>query len=155
MADSSLMDQTFHYVLSTMVERGFAPHYTEVARALSVPPEEGKKVLHELMGTGIPCWFHPGTDFIASFAPLNNLPTQYRITVEGRQKWFAQCGFEALAVCWLFPGRTVTVEAPCLDCGEPVRLDVRDGAIEKAAPAGIYGYIDVPVKDWRKNLPYS
>ena len=49
-------------------------------------------------------WLHPETDYVASFPPLNNLPTQYRITVRGEQKWFAQCGFEATSVTWLFPG---------------------------------------------------
>ena len=29
-------------------------------------------------------------DYIVSFAPFNNLPTQYRITIEGQQKWFGQ-----------------------------------------------------------------
>ncbi len=42
------------------------------------------------MGAGTPSWLFPDTDQIASFAPLNNLPTQYRISVEGEQKWFAQ-----------------------------------------------------------------
>ena len=90
MADSKMMDRTFHFILTTMVESGVAPHHTEIAKAFSVPPEEGKKLLHELMGTGIPAWLYPDTDQIASFAPLNNLPTQYRISVEGQQKWFAQ-----------------------------------------------------------------
>jgi hypothetical protein len=27
---------------------------------------------------------------VVSMAPFNNLPTQYRITIEGEQKWFAQ-----------------------------------------------------------------
>ncbi|MCH8898763.1 MAG: hypothetical protein IIC33_10770 [Chloroflexi bacterium] len=57
---------------------------------MSVPVEEGKVILHELIDTGIPAWLHPGTDYIASFPPFNNLPTQYRITVGGEQKWFAQ-----------------------------------------------------------------
>ncbi len=155
MPDLEMMDRTYHFITETMVERGFAPHYTEIAGALSVPPEEGKNLLHDLMGTGIPAWLFPDTDYIASFPPLNNLPTQYRITVEGEQKWFAQCGFEALAVCWLFPGKTITVDAPCLDCGEPMRIQVKDGVIESEEPGGIYGYIDIPPKDWRKNLPYS
>ena len=34
-------------------------------------------------------WLHPDTDYIASFPPLNNLPTQYRVTVRGAQRWFA------------------------------------------------------------------
>ena len=90
MADSKMMDRTFHFILTTMVERGYAPHFTEIANAFSVPPEEGKKLLHELMGAGTPSWLYPDTDHIASFAPLNNYPTQYRISVEGQQKWFAQ-----------------------------------------------------------------
>ncbi len=90
MADLKLMDRTFHFILTTMVERGYAPHFTEIAKAFSVPPEEGKKLLHELMGAGTPSWLFPDTDHIASIAPLNNYPTQYRISVEGQQKWFAQ-----------------------------------------------------------------
>ncbi len=90
MTDLKMMDRTFHFILSTMVERGFAPHYTEIAKAFSVPPEEGKKLLHDMMAVRIPSWLYPDTDQIASFAPLNNYSTQYRISVEGQQKWFAQ-----------------------------------------------------------------
>ena len=90
MADSTMMDRTYHFILETMVERGVAPHYTEIAKAFSVPPEEGRKLLHDLMGAGVPAWLFPDTDFIASFAPFSNLPTQIRISVEGEQKWFGQ-----------------------------------------------------------------
>jgi hypothetical protein len=33
-------------------------------------------------------WLHPDTDYIVAFAPSSNLPTQYRITVGGQQKWY-------------------------------------------------------------------
>lgn len=84
------LDRTYHFILESFVARGFAPHFTEIAREFSVNPDEGKKLLHELMATGLPIWLYPGTDLIASFAPFNNLPTQYLITVDGQQKWFAQ-----------------------------------------------------------------
>jgi len=32
----------------------------------------------------------PDTDYISSFAPFSNLPTQYRVSIGGEQKWFAQ-----------------------------------------------------------------
>jgi hypothetical protein len=51
---------------------------------------EGRQALRDLFAEMIPCWLAPGTDLITSFAPFNNLPTQYRITVEGKQKWFGQ-----------------------------------------------------------------
>jgi hypothetical protein len=55
-----------------------------------VPVEEGRKALHELFSPGFPGWLFPNTDYIGSFPPFSNLPTQYRITIDGQQKWFGQ-----------------------------------------------------------------
>jgi hypothetical protein len=91
MADLQQLDRTYHFIMETFVKRGHGPHFTEIAREFSVPPEEGKRLLHELMDdTKLPIWLYPKTDLIASFAPFNNFPTQYRITIGGQQKWFAQ-----------------------------------------------------------------
>ena len=35
-------------------------------------------------------WLYPETDLICSIAPFSNLPTPYRISVDGVQKWFGQ-----------------------------------------------------------------
>lgn len=90
MAAKVNLDQIFHIIMKRMVETGQAPHYTEIAAHLDVPIEEGRRALHALFGAGIPGWLFPNTDLIVSFAPFNNLPTQYRVTVGGQQKWFAQ-----------------------------------------------------------------
>jgi hypothetical protein len=86
----TVLGQTFHLIMKRMVETGQAPHYTEIAKELGVSMEDGRKVLHELFSQKIPGWLYPNTDFIASFAPFNNLPTQFRITIDGQQKWFGQ-----------------------------------------------------------------
>ena len=53
--------------------------------------EEGRKALHDLIDAGIPAmWLYPETDLICSIAPFSNLPTPYRISVDGVQKWFGQ-----------------------------------------------------------------
>ena len=83
-------DRTFHVIIKHMVETGLAPHYTELASELGITPEEGKKALHDLFAPGFPGWLFPNTDYIASFAPFSQLPTQYRITIDGKQKWFGQ-----------------------------------------------------------------
>ena len=91
MSEPTQLDKTFHIIMKRMVETGQAPHYTEIAAELGVSPEEGRKGLHELFS--IPMfagWLYPNTDYITSFAPFNNLPTQYRITIDGQQKWFGQ-----------------------------------------------------------------
>jgi len=90
MSGPSELDKTFQIVMKCMVETGQAPHHTEIAAELGVTPDEGRKALHALFSAGVAGWVFPNTDYIVSFAPFNNLPTQYRITIEGEQKWFGQ-----------------------------------------------------------------
>ncbi len=94
MTDLAVLDNAFHFVMSHFMETRQAPHYSELALELGCPIEQGRKVLHELMDTvterGTPAWIHPDTDWVASFCPLSNIPTQYRITVDGQRKWFGQ-----------------------------------------------------------------
>ena len=90
MSEPTQLDKTFQIIMKRMVETGQAPYYTELAAELGVSPEEGRKTLHELFFPGFPGWLFPNTDYVVSFAPFNNLPTQYRITIEGEQKWFGQ-----------------------------------------------------------------
>ncbi len=90
MNNPTVLDKTFHVIMKRMVETGQAPFYTELAAALGLSVEEGRKILHDLFSSGIPGWLYPRTDLIVSFAPFSNLPTQYRITIDGQQKWFGQ-----------------------------------------------------------------
>jgi hypothetical protein len=84
------LDRVHHFIMQTFVDTGRAPHYTDIAHALEVDPDAGKQLLHELMDLKLGAmWLHPGTDFIVAFGPFSSLPTQYRITVGGRQQWFA------------------------------------------------------------------
>ena len=98
MADLKRLDRVFYLIMRRFMATGQAPYYTELAQDLGVSVEDGRKNLHELLEAPCPVygsrrypgWLYPGTDYIASFAPFNNLPTQYRITIDGQQKWFAQ-----------------------------------------------------------------
>lgn len=91
MGSPTLLDKTYNVIITRLVETGQAPHYTEIASALGVSMEEGRRALHELMSAGVlGMWLFPDTDYISSFAPFSNLPTQYRLTIGGEQKWFAQ-----------------------------------------------------------------
>jgi hypothetical protein len=154
MADPGSMDRLFHRVMRALVETGRAPHYAELAPALGLTIEEGRRLLLDVMQAYPIGWLHPDTDYIASFPPLNSLPTQYRITVGGQQKWFAQCGFEATSVTWLFPGATVRVDAPCLDCGESIRVEMRDGRLVAIDPPGVVGHLNYGFGPSRGRPPY-
>lgn len=87
----SQLDRTFHIIMERMIATGQAPHYTEIAAELGVSPKEGRAAIRKLFSKrGFPGWLYPKTDTIVSFAPFNNLPTPFRVTIEGQQKWFAQ-----------------------------------------------------------------
>lgn len=90
MSQPTDLDKTFNIIMKQMVRTGQAPHYTEIAAELGISPEEGRNALHNLFSAGVAGWLFPNTDFITSFAPFNNLPTQFRLTIDGEQKWFGQ-----------------------------------------------------------------
>ena len=90
MAEVALLNQAYHLTMQRFIHTGQAPHYTELAAGLGLAMEEGKQLLHDLVGSGIPAWLHPETDYLVSFAPFHSLPTQYRLSIDGQQQWFAQ-----------------------------------------------------------------
>ena len=90
MSEPTQLDRTFNIIMKRMVATGQAPHYTEIARELGVSMEEGRQALHNLVNAGVPGWLYPNTDLLVSMAPFHNLPTQYRITIDGQQNWFGQ-----------------------------------------------------------------
>ena len=154
MAEPHVLDRMFTALMHGIVETGRAPHYAELATGLGLTVEDSRRLLLDVMQAYPIGWLHPETDYVASFPPLNNLPTQYRVTVRGEQKWFAQCGFEATSVTWLFPGATVRIEAPCLDCGEPIRIEMRDGRLMAVDPPGIVGHLNYGFGPSRGRPPY-
>lgn len=90
MTEPSRLDKTFSFIMKRMVKTGQAPFYTEIAKELGVSVDEGRQALHDLANAVRVFWLFPNTDYVASFPPFSNLPTQYRITVEDQQKWFGQ-----------------------------------------------------------------
>ena len=90
MAELEILDRAFSNIMQRFIHTGQGPHYTELANDLGLDMEKGRQLFHDLMSAGVPGWLHPQTDYIASFPPFNNQPTQYRLTIDGQQKWFAQ-----------------------------------------------------------------
>lgn len=139
MSDLELLDRGYAAVMDRVVATGHAPHFTELAHELDIGLPEARELIHELVGV-TPGWVHPGTDHIASFPPFNIQPTQYRVSIDGEQRWFAQCGFEAMAIRWLVPGSTVRIDAPCLCCGERIVVEMCDEDLTLVDPPETVGY---------------
>ncbi len=153
MSDLELLDRGYAAVMRQVVETGVAPHFTELARQLDIELPAARDLVHELVGI-TPGWVHPGTDHIASFPPFNIQPTQYRVTIDGEQRWFAQCGFEALATRWLVPGKGVRIDAPCLCCGEPIMIEMLDEELQAVEPMETVGYTSAEVGGEAATRPF-
>lgn len=52
--------------------------------------------------------------------------------------------------------KKVQIDTFCLDCGEPIHLEMKDGKILNCDPAeGIVGYTCLPFKQWFDNMSYA
>ena len=89
MSDVQTLDKAYHVIISSLVATGQAPHYSELATALGCPIEEGRQIVHDLAGgTGGAIRLNPDTDWIATVRPFSLIPTPFKISVDGEQKWF-------------------------------------------------------------------
>ena len=89
MADTQTLDKAYHVIMSRLVDTGQAPHYSELATALGCPIEEGRQIVHDLAGAAsASIRLNPDTDWIATFSPFSLIPTPFKISVDGEQKWF-------------------------------------------------------------------
>ncbi|MYG89704.1 MAG: hypothetical protein F4190_14430, partial [Acidimicrobiales bacterium] len=75
------LDAAFAAIMSEIVATGVAPHYAELAGTLGIAPIRAKALVKRVIDL-TPGWLHPGTDYIASFPPFNNQPTQYRVSID-------------------------------------------------------------------------
>jgi hypothetical protein len=143
-----LVQRTYTHVLKHIVEHGWAPHYTDLAVAFSVTTEEARCALNEAAEFAVGCWTSPGTDQVGSWAPLNNTPTHYLVSIDGERKWFGQCGLEVNAIRWLFPGQEVLVECRDLATAELIRVRYKDDEILEVTPDTTVGHINNPMWKW-------
>ncbi len=55
---------------------------------------------------------------------------------------------------WLFPGKTIRVEAPCLDCGQSMVIEMKDEEILLVDPGTIVGYTSAEVGGEASTRPF-
>ncbi|MGB5755502.1 MAG: hypothetical protein WBM50_01190 [Acidimicrobiales bacterium] len=55
---------------------------------------------------------------------------------------------------WLFPGKTIRIEAPCLDCGEAMVVEMKDEEILLVDPDTMVGYTSTEVGGDASTRPF-
>ena len=90
MEEGALVQRAYTAVLEHFVKTGRAPHYSELAWILGLPPEEARQLQRKAAESAVACWFVKDTDYVESWAPFSNVPTHYLVTIKGEQKWYGQ-----------------------------------------------------------------
>ncbi len=141
-------------IVDSFVQSGQAPSAGEIAARLGMARGD---VLEDLRALPQIDTFsqEAGTENVRILSPFSNLPTPYRVSVDGERRWYAVCGLEALGIPLMFPGRRVQVDAYCRDCTEPVRLVLRDRTVLECEPAPLVAHLGVPVARWFDDLAFA
>ena len=90
MEETTLVQRAYTAVVEHFVKTGRAPHYTELAATLGLTPDEARQVQRKAAESSIACWFVKDTDYVESWAPFSNVPTNYLVSINGSQKWYGQ-----------------------------------------------------------------
>ncbi len=130
-----------------IVDEGSPPTVSEIADGLGITTSEIETSLHRL-ADGHAIVLQPGTSEIWMAAPFSAVPTRFDVTVGGRQ-YFANCIWDALGVpaCLHADAR---IDSSCPDCAEPMRLDVRDGALQEPADGVLH--FAIPAAKWWEDI---
>jgi hypothetical protein len=143
--DLELRNRTY----GLFVEVGRAPSAAEVAEVAGLPVQDveaGWRRLHEAHALVL----NPATTELRMANPFSAVPSAYRVRADDRW-WYANCAWDAFGVCAALQtdGR---VETSCPDCGEPIRVEVRD---ERPDDESLLFHCLVPAAHWWDDIVFT
>jgi hypothetical protein len=137
-------------IYRSFIEESRAPMAVEVAGKLGLSPErvvEGFRSLHDDDVIALV----PGTDLIWLAHPFSAVDSPFTVA-SGKDRWDGICVWDALGILALLE-RDGTVTTACPDCGEPLELEVKDGALVEGR--GLVAHYGVPAARWYEDVGYT
>ena len=92
----------------------------------------------------------PGTHDILMAAPFAGRRTDFGVTI-GPRRYDANCIWDALGIPAMLGGTDADIETACLDCGQVMRLSVRD---RKLVGDGVVHFA-VPAARWWEDIAFT
>lgn len=147
-ADSLATDVRLH-VFSRAAASGQVPQPPEIAKALGRPEPEIQEAVQRLAAEKV-LILAPNNSRIWSANPFCAVPSGFRVKADGTSYW-GICIWDSLGIPAAL-GKDAVIEAPCGDCGEPMRLAVRGGRLVESE--GILHFA-VPARSWWDNIGFT
>lgn len=138
----ALVDTTVRMaVYGALAESGLAPLRLDVAHTTGLSAPEVAASFTRLAAACVLVLDPAGEVWMAM--PFSNVPTAFRVRSAGKM-WWANCAWDALGIA-AATGRDVAVDTDCPDCGDPLALAVRSGALDAADGVAHFA---VPAARW-------
>ena len=139
-----------NHVYAAFVAEGRAQTTAESAAALGLAEDEVAAAYRRLQDAHA-LVLHPGTTELRMLNPFSVVETPHRVDAGGRS-WFANCAWDALGIpAALHADGAVSSE--CADCRDPLKLEVRDGALVRGADLLVH--FVVPARRWWDDIAFT
>jgi hypothetical protein len=137
------------YIFREAAATGRVPQAPQIAAALARPEFDVHEALR-LLAAGRVLILAPNDGTIWAANPFCAVPSGFRVEAGGKRYW-GICIWDALGVPAAL-GADALISAPCGDCGEPLTLELRDGALARGE--GLIHFA-VPARRWWDNIGYT
>lgn len=137
------------YVFQQAAETARVPQPPQIAEALRRPQAEIQEALKHL-GAGKALILAPNDSNIWAANPFCAVPSGFRVEAGGKTYW-GICIWDSLGICAAL-GKDAVIRAPCGDCGDALRLEVRNGKLVHTE--GIIHFA-VPAHHWWDNIGFT
>ncbi|MGI8925482.1 MAG: organomercurial lyase [Tepidiformaceae bacterium] len=135
-------------VLRQTIDRGAVPTAAGVAAALGLSRQD-VLASFERLGADHVFVLDPRTREVLMANPFSAVPTPF-VVRSGQRQWWGNCIWDALGIPAIIAA-DAEIDCACGDCGEPMTVAVRDGAV---AGEGII-HIGVPFGHWWDDIVYT
>jgi alkylmercury lyase len=138
------------HILRELITSGAAPSVRDTARALGDSEVEVGDAYERLAASRV-IVLRPGTRDVLMAAPLSAVPTPHIVRLADGRSRYGNCIWDALGVLAMMASDG-DVETLCHDCGAPLQLSVRDGAL---APSDAVVHFAVPAVRWWEDIVFT
>jgi hypothetical protein len=132
------------------------PTVASVAAELHAPEADVAAAFDQL-AAGHVLVLVPGSRELMMSAPFAGRPTDFVVSIEGRE-YHANCVWDALGIVAMLRGAGRRVDAEvrttCADCGVALGVSVRGGTVH-ADPVGAVAHFAVPAARWWADIGFT
>lgn len=148
--DDDLIWRVRAFIYAQFAQTALPPSIEQTAQTFDINPEQAASLYRELNDRHA-IFLEPGTLDVRMAFPFSGIPTDFRVVVNGKKYW-ANCAWDMLGIPAALHSSAAAIDAKCAESGEPLRLELRDGAV---LHSGVRIHFAVPFARWYEDLPHT